>query len=154
MDINLTDAYKVFDHHLENISSTLKIERSRYEEHDRFLAFRALTLFKLDVLISNHRNEIDPQHIILFGKNALYHYLVNRKSVSIIEAKNLTLHETLVLLADDLASLEIGSNVMGYLHNNFTLTATDKLPIPELRTFRDDEWNPEFAERRLHLMSR
>lgn len=154
MDINLTDAHKVFSHHLENISSALKIEQSRYEEHDRLLAFRALTLFKLDVLISIHRNEIDPQHIILFGKNALYHYLVSKKSVSIIEAKNLTLHDILVLLADDLASLVLGINVMGYLHKNFTLTAPEKLQKPELRTFRDEEWDPEFAERRLHLMSR
>lgn len=150
MQLNQTNCFKVFNQHFEDIKKSLNISDFHRDDIETYVFYRALSLFKLDLLIIEHRQNLDPERFLLFGKNALIHYLLTKKGISVTEARNMPLSDTLIVLYEDLLSVSIPSEIMTFLTNQFYKGTPDFRSISHiLRTIKDDEWNSEISEQLL-----
>lgn len=151
MELNITTCYKIFEKHFNRISESLDVSPSTRHELENFVAYRALILFKLDLLLIDHRNSIDGDRFILFGKNALHHYLFTKKGVPYSEAKKLNLQDSLVILADDISKYSLPAEIINFLKNEFNFSSNNiKYVKDEMRVFKDSDWDFEPADTQLN----
>ncbi|EMY0667380.1 hypothetical protein AAIC16_000406 [Serratia marcescens] len=151
MELNLSTCYSVFEKHYSRVADSLGVKASFRDDIASYVTHRAMILFKLDLLLIEHRNKIDPDRFFLFGKNALYHYLFSKKGISLSEAKKICLHDTLIVLAEDVSAFQVPKDVISHLRKEFNFSAPDfKLVQDEKRKFQDSEWDFEPADRRLN----
>ena len=150
MEPNLSACFRVFQNHVQNVSHSLGIKSRPENDLESYISHRALIIFKLDLLLFEHRNEIDKERFLLFGKNALYHYLFSKKGISLSESKTMSLHDSLIVLSHDLISFKLPTNINNYLKNEFSFNSIDcNLIRDDSRAFQDAEWDPDFSDSRL-----
>ena len=155
MELNLSTAYRVFDHGVKRVAKSLLLSEpyspSVEPQIQSYVTQRAFIIFKLDLLLFQHRNKHDKERFVLFGKNALYHYLFTKKNIPVEEAKKMDFHDVLLTVWDELAEFQIPKDVDDYLHKNFYFNNPDPQSIsPSLRSFDNSEWDPDFSDRRLN----
>ncbi|EGC1988281.1 hypothetical protein H8828_003511 [Salmonella enterica] len=151
MELNITTCYRIFEKHYNRISEFLGVNPSTRHELENFVAYRALILFKLDLLLIDHRNSIDQDRFILFGKNALHHYLFTKKGVPYTEAKSLSLQDSLIILAEDISKYMLPADILNFIKNEFNFSSNNiKSVIDEMRVFKDSDWDFEPADTRLN----
>ncbi|UDQ80173.1 hypothetical protein LJN55_22715 [Erwinia rhapontici] len=150
MQLNHTDCFKVLFEHVKNVASSLDIKYSSIDDLDGYVTYRALNILKLDLLLIEHRNQYDPDRFFLFGNNALHHYLFEKKNTSYLDAKKLSLHEAMIIMAEDINALTIPPELINFLKREFNFNKPDSESIPEdKRVIQDCEWNRAIAEKLL-----
>lgn len=152
MDLNLTNVIHVFQNTLRNVVSHLNIsDDERFEDDiNNYISKRSFVIFKLDVLLFEYRENLDKHRLALFGKNALTHYLVNKKNISLTEAKNIEFHDAIVILWDDISDYKISDEIMSYINRNFSFSNQDiTLYCERFKGYSYDEWDANYADRRL-----
>lgn len=153
MELNLSACYRVFLGHYSRIANSLGVNPNPDNRSDEssYVTYRALMLFKLDLLLIEHQEKIDPDRFFLFGENALNHYLFTKKGVSLSETKNLSLHDKLTILAEELISYSIPHEVLNYLKQEFNFSIPDFKSVQnDRREFKHSDWSFELAEQRLN----
>ncbi|ACT13658.1 MULTISPECIES: ECs1072 family phage-associated protein [Pectobacterium] len=152
MDLNLTNAFRVFENTIKNVVSHLNVndnERFGYElEH--YISNRSFIIFKLDVMLFEYRESLDKHRLALFGKNALIHYLVNKKNISLTEAKNIEFHDAIVILWDDISDYKISDEIISYINRSYSFSNHDiSIYYERYKGYSYDEWDANYADRRL-----
>ncbi|MFC3393665.1 ECs1072 family phage-associated protein [Brenneria rubrifaciens] len=149
MELNISSCHRVFDKIVTRVDNSLNIKDSCMSEAKNYITHRALIIFKLDVLLIEHREKFDNERLVLFGKNALYHYLFTKKGIPLETAKNMGLHDSLIVLWDDITAYNLPTDVDEFIRKNFYYANNpDSQSVPdEKRYFQDSEWDPEFTER-------
>ncbi|HFO9955640.1 TPA: hypothetical protein ACHK63_002307, partial [Escherichia coli] len=98
MELDASVCLRIFEKHYERVAKTYREVLDKETANSAFVATRALILLKLDLLLVEYRRNIDSKCVVLFGKNVLYHYLFTQKGVSLSDAKNMCLHDILIVL--------------------------------------------------------
>lgn len=151
MELNISSCYKVFENGISRVAKSLNISNLHNSEIESYVSHRALIIFKLDLILIEHRNSFDKDRFVLFGKNALYHYLFLKKGVPLDSSEKMTFHDILIVLWDNISSYEIPSDVLKMLHEEFRFNNPDSHSVrDEHRSFQESEWDPEFSDRRLN----
>ncbi|WP_421505314.1 ECs1072 family phage-associated protein [Erwinia rhapontici] len=150
MQLNQTDCFRLLLKHVENVASSLDIKYSSIDDVDSYVVYRAFNILKLDLLLIEHKNQYDPDRFFLFGNKALHHYLFKKKNTSYLDAKQLSLHESMMLMIEDINSLTLSPEVIRYLRGQFNFNTPDIKSIEnDRRIIQDSEWNPDLAEKHL-----
>ncbi|MDC9821988.1 hypothetical protein ABRQ07_11650 [Pectobacterium polonicum] len=151
MELNISSCYNVFDNGVNRVAKSLNISNLHNSEIESYITHRALIIFKLDLILIEHRNSFDKDRFVLFGKNALYHYLFLKKGVPLDSSKKMSFHDILIVLWDDISAYNIPSDVLTHLHKGFYFNNPTPLSVrDEERYFQETEWNPEDADRQLN----
>ena len=153
MELNLSSCYRVFLGHYSCIAKSLGVSPNPDSRSDEasYVTYRALMLFKLDLLLIEHQNKVDPDRLLLFGEYALNHYLFTKKGVPYSETKNLSLHDKLTILAEELISYSVPDEVLNYLKTEFNFSHYGfKSVSNDKRKFTESEWSFDLAEQRLN----
>lgn len=151
MELNITTGFKIFEKHYNRIAESLGVSNALGHELENFIAFRALTLLKLDLLLINHRNSIDQERQFLFGKYTLHHYLFTKKGIQFSEAKKLNLHDILLILLQEISTYSLPTELMNLLNKEFNFSSNNiKYVKDEMRIFKDSDWDFEPADTRLN----
>lgn len=153
MELNLSTCYRIFLGHYSRIAESLGVSPDPDARSDEasYVTYRALMLFKLDLLLIEHQNKVDTDRFFLFGENALNHYLFTKKGVSFSESKTLSLHDKLTILAEELISYSIPHEVLNYLKREFNFSIPDFKSVQnDRRVFKDSDWSFDLAEQRLN----
>lgn len=151
MELNITTCFAIFQKHYDRIFESFDVTPSTTKSFENFAACRALILFKLDLMLIDHRNSIDEDRFILFGKNALYSYLFIKKGVPYSEAKAMNLQDTLVILAKDISTYPLPAEIINHLERDFNFSPNNiKNVNDELRLFKDSDWDFTPADTRLN----
>ncbi|HAS1202332.1 ECs1072 family phage-associated protein [Enterobacter hormaechei] len=151
MELNITTGFKIFEKHYNRIAESLGVSNALGHELESFIAFRALTLLKLDLLLINHRNSIDQERLFLFGKNTLHHYLFTKKGIPFSEAKKLSLQDSLLILLQEVSTHSVPTELLNLLKNEFNFSSNNiKYVKDEFRVFKDSDWDFEPADTRLN----
>ncbi|UPT55490.1 ECs1072 family phage-associated protein [Dickeya zeae] len=153
MDLNLNACLNVYVKTAENIAHALKIDNPRNTYILPFITIRSLILFKLELILFKHREEFDKRRQILFGINALTHYLVHKKGMSIADARNIRLHDAILFLWNEINNYEIPSDVMNFIINHSGYYSNDNEDISQLTekhsVYINPEWDANFADKEL-----
>ncbi|HIH5151804.1 TPA: ECs1072 family phage-associated protein [Citrobacter freundii] len=151
MELNITTGFKIFEKHYNRIAESLGVSNASGHELENFIAFRALILLKLDLLLINHRNSIDQERLFLFGKNTLHHYLFTEKGIPFSEAKKLNLQDSLLIILQEVSTYSVPTELMNLLKNEFNFSSNNiKYVKDELRAFKDSDWDFGPADTRLN----
>ncbi|HFD8278475.1 TPA: hypothetical protein ACF6GX_005220 [Raoultella ornithinolytica] len=151
MELNISTCYKIFEKHYDRIFESFHVTPSNRSTLENIVACRALILFKLDLTLIEHRNSIDPDRFILFGKNALYSYLFTKKGVPYAEAKAMNLQDTLVILAEDISSYLPPAEIFNLLARDFNFSLNSIQDVnDDMRAFKDSDWDFGPADTRLN----
>ncbi|WP_099045423.1 ECs1072 family phage-associated protein [Lonsdalea britannica] len=147
MQIHQNNFYKVFKGCHNRVIEHLKRSGIHISDIDIYTNNRALIICKLDIILTEHRNSVDKNRFVLFGKNALYHYLFTKKGIPLSEAKSMSFHDSLIVLWGDIAACELPRNVDDFLHEHYDLISHESHDIDTpFRYFEESEWDPSFAD--------
>ncbi|MEI7214232.1 hypothetical protein WCT97_16525 [Pectobacterium versatile] len=152
MDLNLTNAFRVFENTIKNVTSHLNVnDNERFgHELEHYISNRSFIIFKLDVMLFEYRESLDKHRLALFGKNALIHYLVNKKNISLTEAKNIEFHDAIVILWNDISEYKISDEIISYINRSYSFSNHDiSLYYERYKGYSYDEWDANYADRRL-----
>lgn len=153
MDLNLNSCLSVYNKTAVNIADALSINNPENKYALPFITRRALIIFKLELILFKHREEFDKKRQILYGKNALTHYLFHKKGVSIADAKDISFHDALIILWDIIDNYVIPENIIIFISqhsDNYGLVDEDATQLAEKNPiYKDGEWDANFADKRL-----
>ncbi|MBC3250948.1 hypothetical protein H8I91_11800 [Serratia fonticola] len=158
MEIDLTQYFRLFSATHKNVLRELNIDSNKISFRDSellsYLTHRTLMVFELDNLLFTYKNEHDRNRIFLRGKNGLISYLINKKGVPLITAKNINLNDAILLLSSDIESNPISPEVKKFISTSgdddykfnaiFNPSFTAKYPL-----FCDAEWDCDLWDERL-----
>lgn len=149
-EINITACYKVFSRTFKNVGKALNINDPESREYFNYVSSRTLIIFKFDLMLFDYKEKHDKKRVILRGKNALTHFLVNEKNIDFNQAKNISLNDALIIAWDNIRTYELSDEVLFYLKKDYTF---DDEEFSEMHTkypsFSDDEWDANLLDERL-----
>lgn len=149
-EINITACYKVFSRTFKNVGKALNINDPESREYFNYVSSRSLIIFKLDLMLFDYKEKHDKKRVILRGRNALTHFLVNEKNIDFNQAKNISLNDALIIAWDNIRTYELSNEVLLYLKKDYTFDDED---FSEMHTrypsFSDDEWDANLLDERL-----
>ncbi|UFT92957.1 MULTISPECIES: hypothetical protein [Pectobacterium] len=150
MELNLTSCLHAYNRTSANIASALKINNPDNTRIAPFITNRTLIIFKLELILFNHREEFDKERKILSGVNALTHYLFYKKNVSISDARNIRLNDAIIILCDEINRYVIPNDVIKFIiehGDNYSSADEDISQLTEKHSsYIPEEWNANFAD--------
>ncbi|MBN3207514.1 hypothetical protein LES60_07080 [Pectobacterium brasiliense] len=150
MELNLTSCLRAYNRTSANIATALKIDNPDNTRIAPFITNRTLIIFKLELILFYHREEFDKERKILSGTNALTHYLFYKKNVPISDARNIRLHDAIVILCDEINRYVIPSDVINFIiehGDNYSSADEDISQITErFSSYINSEWDANFAD--------
>ncbi|HHS2552757.1 TPA: ECs1072 family phage-associated protein [Escherichia coli] len=155
MELDAFVCLRIFEKHCERVAESYRDVLDKETANSAFVATRALILLKLDLLLVEYRRNIDSKCVVLFGKNVLYHYLFTQKGVSLSDAKNMCLHDILIVLWNDINAYVIPEHVSEriqilYKHELSSPTPDLSYEDESLLHFKDSAWDFYPADTRLN----
>ncbi|WP_350312953.1 hypothetical protein OHJ28_22120 [Dickeya fangzhongdai] len=153
MDLNLTACFRVYEKTFNNIATALKINNPDNTYLCAPLTLRTLVIFKLNLILFEYRENLDKKREVLIGRNALTHYLFNKKGITFTEAKNISLNDAVIILWNEINSYEIPENIINHIRNhsdNYHHTDNDISKFKkDYPSYIDEEWDPNYADEEL-----
>lgn len=150
MELNLTSCLRTYNRIFANIASALKIDNPDNTKIAPFITNRSLIIFKLELILFYHREEFDKERKILSGVNALTHYLFYKKNVSILDARNIRLHDAIVILCDEINRYVIPNDVINFIiehGDNYSSSDENISQLTErFSSYINNEWDANFAD--------
>lgn len=153
MILNETNCFKLFSKIQKNVISALGREpRSHHDEFSEIIEYRTWLIFRLDLLLFTYREKVDPQRLVLTGRRSLDSYLASNHGIPLHIASTYSLDDVMVLLFEEISSLSIEERISNYLKSQSEYQLPERR-LDDLtdgcRKFRDAEWDPDLADKRL-----
>ncbi|HHT0319736.1 TPA: ECs1072 family phage-associated protein [Raoultella planticola] len=153
MDLNVTKVLQCIDSITQQIANHHGLIYPYQRNIEDLITRQALVVIKLDLILTEYRNNIDKSGFLLYGKNALYHYLFTQKNISIKDSKEMDFQTVLLVMWDDICNYSFPANVDAQIKKFFPLSDLDFARLlrssPQYQCIPPDVWMPELADKLL-----